>query len=177
MVKIKFVNGTSALNYRIHYNYHYMRYSTETQMQIRKPAAEVFNAFIDPAVTTNFWFTKSSGKLEVGTDVTWEWEMYNVSATVSTSEIVPNEKIVFEWGEPERRTVEFSFKSLSDGSTYVIAKEYGYKETGDALIAAIKDSTGGFTTVLDGLKAWLEHGINLNLIRDKFPKEIMQHGQ
>ncbi|NEU09177.1 polyketide cyclase [Flavihumibacter sp. R14] len=146
-------------------------------MQIRKPAAEVFNAFIDPAITTNFWFTKSSGKLEIGKDVKWEWEMYNVSATVATKEIVPNEKIVFEWGEPERRTVEFSFKSLSDGSTYVTAKEYGYRETGDALIAAIKDSTGGFTTVLDGLKAWLEHGINLNLIGDKFPKEVMQHGK
>jgi hypothetical protein len=29
---------------------------------------------------------------------------------------------------------------------------------------------------LDGLKAFLEHGINLNLIVDKFPKEITQHG-
>jgi len=33
------------------------------------------------------------------------------------------------------------------------------------------DSTGGFTTVLDGAKAWLEHNINLNLIMDKFPKD------
>jgi len=153
-----------------------MNPSTETQMQIRKPAAEVFNAFIDPAVTTNFWFTKSSGKLEVGSDVNWEWEMYNVSTIVSTKEIIPNQKIVFEWGETPRRTVEFLFKPLSDGSTYVVAKEYGYQETGDDLIAAIKDSTGGFTTVLDGLKCWLEHGINLNLIRDKFPKEVTGHG-
>ena len=153
-----------------------MNPSTETQMQIRRSAAEVFNAFIDPAVTTNFWFTKSSGKLEVGKEVKWDWEMYNVSTTVWASEIVPNERIVFEWGESPKRTVEFLFKTLSDGSTYVVAKEYGYQETGDELIAAIKDSTGGFTTVLDGLKCWLEHGINLNLIRDKFPAEAIQHG-
>jgi hypothetical protein len=41
----------------------------------------------------------------------------------------------------------------------------------------IKDNTGGFTTVLDGLKAFLEHNINLNLIMDKFPKEVSQHGK
>ncbi|SJN17484.1 hypothetical protein FM120_00535 [Sphingobacterium faecium PCAi_F2.5] len=35
------------------------------------------------------------------------------------------------------------------------------------------DSTGGFTTVLDGCKAYLEHGIDLNLIADKFPKQVM----
>ena len=42
-------------------------------------------------------------------------------------------------------------------------------------IDTVKDATGGFTTVLDGLKAFLEHGINLNLIADKFPKEVSQH--
>jgi catechol 2,3-dioxygenase-like lactoylglutathione lyase family enzyme len=34
-------------------------------MLIRKPAAEVFEAFVDPDVTTHFWFTKGSGRLEV----------------------------------------------------------------------------------------------------------------
>ena len=37
----------------------------ETAMLIRKPIADVFEAFIDPDVTTNFWFTKSSGRLKV----------------------------------------------------------------------------------------------------------------
>ena len=35
----------------------------QAQMLIRRPVAEVFNAFADPAVTTKFWFSKSSGKL------------------------------------------------------------------------------------------------------------------
>lgn len=34
------------------------------QVMIRRPAAEVFEAFVDPGVTTRFWFTKSSGRLE-----------------------------------------------------------------------------------------------------------------
>ena len=85
-------------------------------------------------------------------------------------------KFVFEWDDPAK-TVEFNFKELDDDSTYVTVTECGYKKTGDELIAAIKDSTGGFTTVLDGLKAFLEHRINLNLIADKYPKEVVQHGQ
>jgi uncharacterized protein YndB with AHSA1/START domain len=48
----------------------------KTGMLIRRPVAEVFEAFIDPRVTTKFWFTKSSGRLEVGKQVKWEWEMY-----------------------------------------------------------------------------------------------------
>ena len=145
------------------------------QMRIRKPVAEVFEAFIDPSITKNFWFTKSSGKLEVGKTVTWEWEMYNVSTRVVVKEIQKNKKIIIDWDEPVT-TVDFDFKSLSDGSTYIFIKHYGFAQTGDELIDAIRDSTGGFTTVVDGLKAWLEHGINLNLIVDKFPKEVTSHG-
>ncbi len=148
----------------------------KAQMGIRRPAAEVFEAFVYPSVTKNFWFTKGSGKLEVNKRITWEWEMYGASATVVAKEIVPNKKIVFEWNEPPR-TVEFGFQSLTDGSTYVTVAEWGYDQEGDALLEAIRDSTGGFTTVLDGLKAFLEHGINLHLITDKFPKEAVSHGK
>ena len=38
----------------------------KVDMLIRKPVKEVFEAFIDPSITTKFWFTKSSGRLEVG---------------------------------------------------------------------------------------------------------------
>ena len=140
----------------------------ECQMMIRKPVKDVFRAFVDPAVTTNFWFTKSSGKLEIGKTVTWEWEMYGVSEEVKVVELVPNEKISIEWDNPST-TVDFEFSELSKESTYVVIKNYGFHQTGNDLIDAVKNNTGGFTTVLDGLKAYLEFGIELNLIRDKFP--------
>ena len=68
-----------------------LKYS-EAAMLIRKPASEVFQAFIDPEVTKHFWFTKGSDKLEVGKTVTWEWEMYNFSTKVVAREIIPNQK-------------------------------------------------------------------------------------
>ncbi len=143
--------------------------TVEAQMLVRKPVARVFQAFIDPTITTNFWFTKSSGNLEVEKIVTWEWEMYGVATSVLTKEIIPNKLISTEWGAPAT-TVDYEFTALTDDTTYVVIKNYGFRETGDDLIQTVKDNTGGFTTVLDGLKAYLEHNIRLNLIADKFPK-------
>lgn len=144
-----------------------MQVTVETQMLIRRPVEEVFNAFIDPSVTTHFWFTKSSGKLEEGKSVTWEWEMYGAKAEVHVKKILPNQLISTEWGEPAT-TVDYEFASPSPDTTYVIIKNYGFNLQGEELIQAVKDNTGGFTTVLDGLKAWMEHGIDLNLVKDKF---------
>lgn len=141
----------------------------QAQMLIRKPINEVFEAFINPEITTNFWFTKSSGKLEKDKTVTWEWEMYGAKSEVKVHQIIRNELIKIEWGSPATQ-VDYGFKEMEKG-TLVIIKSYGYSQTGDELLAVINDNTGGFTTVLDGCKAFLEHGINLRLIEDKFPSE------
>ncbi|MGX5689157.1 SRPBCC family protein [Arcticibacter tournemirensis] len=140
----------------------------ETQMLIRKPVRQVFQAFIEPSVTRKFWFTKSSGPLEAGKTVRWDWEMYGVSTNVLTHEIVQDKLISTEWGEPATN-VDYEFTALTDDTTYVVIKNYGFNLSGDDLIKALIDNTGGFTTVLDGLKAYLEHNLQLNLIADKFP--------
>jgi len=141
----------------------------QAQMLIRKPIQEVFEAFINPEITTNFWFTKSTGKLEEGKTITWEWEMYGAKSEVKVLQIIPNRLIKTEWGLYSNN-VDYEFKEMEKG-TLVIIKSYGYSETGDELLSVINDNTGGFTTVLDGCKAYLEYGINLRLIEDKFPSK------
>lgn len=141
----------------------------EAQMLIRKPIEDVFEAFINPEITTNFWFTKSTGKLEEGKTITWEWEMYGVKNVVNVHQIIPNQLIKTEWGEPSVH-VDYEFKAMEKG-TLVVIKSYGFSQTGEDLLKQINDNTGGFTTVLDGCKAYLEHGINLRLIEDKFPSK------
>ncbi|WP_336687487.1 SRPBCC family protein [Chryseobacterium bernardetii] len=141
----------------------------EAQMLIRRPIEDVFEAFINPEVTTHFWFTKSTGKLEEGKTVTWEWEMYGVKNVVNVHKIIPNQLIKTEWGEPSVY-VDYEFKTMENG-TLVVIKSYGFSQTGEELLRQVNDNTGGFTTVLDGCKAYLEHGINLRLIEDKFPSK------
>lgn len=145
----------------------------ETAMLIRKPVEEVFNAFIDPKVTTKFWFTKSSSKLKAGEDVKWTWEMYDFSVDVRVKEIEENKRILIEWGHyNEATTVEWIFKARLDDTTFVTVKNTGFKGTGDDMVKQALDSTEGFSLLLAGAKAYLEHNILLNLVPDRFPKDI-----
>lgn len=142
----------------------------KTGMLIRKPVEEVFRAFIDPGVTTQFWFTKSSGPLEVGKDTQWDWEMYGASTRVTTKAIEPRRRIVIEWdGYTGRTTVEWKFATRNDGTTFVSVAESGWTGNGDELLKYVSDSGQGFTWTLAGLKAFLEHGVRLNLVADRFP--------
>jgi predicted ATP-binding protein involved in virulence len=73
--------------------------------------------------------------------------------------------------------VDYELSALTEETTYVVIKNYGFTLSGDDLIQAIKDNTAGFTTVLDNMKAYLQHNIKLNLIADKYPKVLSHHGQ
>ena len=142
-------------------------------MLIRKPVAEVFEAFIDPAITTRFWFTKSTGRLEPGKHITWTWEMYDASAEVDVKEIEVNKRILIDWGGyGEKTAVEWIFTPYEGDATYVTVTNYGFKGDGDKVVSEALDSTGGFTWALAGLKALLEHNIELNAIGDAFPKGL-----
>ena len=145
----------------------------DTGMLIRKPVAEVFEAIVNPEITTKFWFTRSSGRLAVGRPIRWDWEMYDVSAEVTAKAIDPNRRIVIEWpGYSGPTTVEWTFSTLNDGSTFVRVTESGFTGTGDQLAKYVADSTQGFTLMLAGLKALLEHGVRLNLVGDRYPKGL-----
>jgi uncharacterized protein YndB with AHSA1/START domain len=137
---------------------------------IRRPPEQVFQAFVDPTITTRFWFTKSTGKLTPGADVRWEWEMYGVSANVHVEEIQENRLLRFVWGDDNSgTTVEFRFTPWENDGTYVEVTESGLSGDGDQLAAHLADSTGGFTFALCAAKALLEHDIALTVVRDAHP--------
>jgi len=149
---------------------------SKTGMLIRRPVAEVFEALVNPDITTKFWFTKSSGRLEAGKQAQWKWDMYDISIPVTAKAIEPNKRIVIEWpGYSGLSTVEWIFVPQEDGATFVSITEAGFTGDGDELVKQVTDSTQGFTLVLAGLKALLEHNIQLNLVADRYPKGIEEH--
>ena len=145
----------------------------KTGMLIRKPVAEVFEAFINPDITTKFWFTKSSGRLEAGKHVQWDWEMYGISIPVTVKSIEPNKSIIIQWhGQNGPTTVEWIFTPRESDTTFVSITNAGFTGDGDELVTQATDSTQGFTLVLAGLKALLEYNVRLNLVADRYPKGI-----
>lgn len=147
----------------------------KAQMLIRRPVADVFDAFVDPAITSKFWFSKSSGRLEPGKKVSWDWEMYGVSSTAEVKTFEPNKNLLIEWSDMNGTStmVEWVFEDRGGNATLVIVKNWGFSGTADEIIAKALDSQGGFSFLLASLKAFLEHGIELNLVIDHCPDALV----
>lgn len=145
-----------------------------SEMLIRKPVADVFEAMVNPVITSKFWFTKGSARLEAGKEVEWEWGQFGVGATITVTEVEQNRRIVFQWPADEEgtflRTVEITFEAKTDETTFIHVEEKGFDEQDDNLAKIIAGQTEGWALVLSGMKAWLEYGINLNLIADHKPQ-------
>lgn len=144
--------------------------TAKTEMLIRRPVSVVFEAFVDPAITSKFWFTKGSGKLRVGERIRWDWEMYGATVQVTVKAVEENRRILIEWGAyGAPTTVEWVFTPRPDDTTLVSVTNAGFSGDGDEVVGQALDSKEGFTLVLAGAKALLEHGLALNLIADRYP--------
>ena len=144
--------------------------TSRTGMLIRRPVGEVFAAFVDPQVTTRFWFTHASGPLREDAEVEWRWEMYDVRTTAKVLAFEQDRRLGVEWRGDEGPTrVEWRFDPKGDRSTFVEITHDGFAGDLAARAAQARESTEGFALVLAGLKALLEHGIELNLVADRFP--------
>ncbi len=145
----------------------------EVAMGIRRPPSDVLSALVDPAQTTRFWFTKSSGRVEAGARLRWDWEMYGASADVSVRDVQPD-KIVFDWGAADgpTRTVDVRLRPWGTDGTYVTVVESGFAGDVTETMSWLADSTGGFTQLLAAMKAYLEHDITLTLVLDQHPADL-----
>jgi uncharacterized protein YndB with AHSA1/START domain len=145
----------------------------KTGMLIRLPVEEVYEALVNPTITAKFWFSKGSGRLETGKQVHWEWASHDVSIEVTVKAVVSCERVLIEWpGYSGPTQDEWTFQTIPDGTTFVRVQESGWIDDADRVLRFVADSTQGFTLMLVGMKALLEHGIRLNLTLDRYPKGI-----
>jgi uncharacterized protein YndB with AHSA1/START domain len=147
----------------------------KAQILIRKPVAQVFEALIDPAITSHFWFSKGNGRLETGKRVRWDWEMYGQHTEVDVKSIEKNKRILIEWNGPENpSSVEWTFEDKGDNTTFVIVKNWDFGGDTNKVVAEAIDSTGGFTFLLAAMKVFLEHGIEPNFVLDHAPDALVE---
>ena len=110
--------------------------------------------------------------MEEGADLIWYWDMYGASAQVAVKVIEQDRRILIEWPTP----VEWLFTRQTDNTTFVSITASGFTGMDDEKVAQAIDSMGGFSLVLAGCKAYLEHGIILNLIGDHNPEAHTKSG-
>lgn len=140
-----------------------MEFKFQVQLKIQRPVADVFDGVVNPGKLSGYFVQKSSGPLREGTTVQWTFAEVPGDHDVVVRQVVPNERIVFEWAAADgdyRTTVEMSFAALDAGSTMVRIGESGWRETPAGLKSSY-DNCGGWMHMALCLKAMLEHGINL----------------
>ncbi|MFD2967162.1 SRPBCC domain-containing protein [Sphingobacterium bambusae] len=135
--------------------------TANTQLQIQKPASEVFQAIIDPDKMSNYFIAHATGPLEKDSTVQWTFPEFPESFPVTGKEIQADSYISFDWndGKPNQ-LVEIFLSDGGNGSTIVriVEHEMGNSPEG---IEQMKGQTGGWANFLACLKAYLEYGVNL----------------
>lgn len=130
-------------------------------LQVQKPINEVYQAIVDPNQMVHYFISKSTGPMEEGKTVWWEFPEFEESYPVRIGNLIPDEFISFSWDIGEKElTVEITLIPQNNGSTLVkiIEKEMDNDQDG---INWLKGNTEGWANFLACLKAYLEYGINL----------------
>lgn len=132
-----------------------------TKMKIMTPAAEVFEAFVDPSKIGNFWFSSSSERWANGKTITLIYKEYNAEGKITILNMEENKKIEFEWGtDGEGHNVTILLDEQDDKSTIVTITEEGFNEEDADFIEQLIDNKEGWVFMLTCLKAYLEFGVN-----------------
>jgi uncharacterized protein YndB with AHSA1/START domain len=132
-------------------------------IQISKSPREVFEAIVDPDQMTNYFISKSSGRMESGARLMWEFPEFEGENPVRVGEIILDEKIQFYWEvDGVEHLAEIKLRAGKEIDTTVVQiSEKGMHYDPDKALRFIKGNTEGWANFLACLKAWLEYGINL----------------
>jgi uncharacterized protein YndB with AHSA1/START domain len=133
----------------------------EVSLKIRRPAAEVFRAVVDPEVLSSYFVKTASGPLVAGGSVMWSFAEAPQPFEVKVREVESDSRIVLEWpgGRTYDTTVEMVFAPLDAANTLVTIREGPWRE--ELGLQGPSANAGGWMHMMCSLKARLEYGINL----------------
>jgi uncharacterized protein YndB with AHSA1/START domain len=132
----------------------------KASMLIRRPVAEVFDAFVNPDTITKFWLESTTGPLAEGAQVGWHFMVPGATETVTVTAFEDQRRIAFDWSDGN--SVDMGFEAHGNDTTCLAVEVTGFENEN-----AVVNATEGFSIVLCDLKTLLESGRSANLVRDK----------
>jgi uncharacterized protein YndB with AHSA1/START domain len=140
-----------------------MRNSTAKVSQLLACSTDkAFDAFVDPALITQFWLDSTSAPLSKNSTATWHFKVPGAKDTVTVDEFEPPSLIALSWSDGSTLRLEFSEHAA--GQTRVSAE---FSISASDTIDQVVNTTEGFSIVLCDLKTLLESGRSANLVRAK----------
>jgi uncharacterized protein YndB with AHSA1/START domain len=129
---------------------------------MQRPVNMVFEAIADPAKMSNYFISKSSGRMEEGKKLIWQVPEMDMEFPVRVGRIEKDKYLSYTWKDPggTETLVEMTLVPKENSSTFVVVTEKSRTNDEDG-IKWLKGNTEGWANFLACLKAWLEYGINL----------------
>jgi uncharacterized protein YndB with AHSA1/START domain len=131
-------------------------------LKILKSVHQVFEAIVDPAQMAHYFIAKSSGRMEPGATLTWQFPEFDMQFPVRVQKVEEDKLISYSWDDMDgtETLVEISLEPKGEGETMVRIME-GSKENTEEGLQWFGRNTEGWANFLACLKAYLEYGINL----------------
>lgn len=143
--------------------------SATAQILIHRPPDVVFETFADPSKLTQFWFPSVSGRLDVVGSQRWALgaEKDAFSFEVIVDEVRESASVQLRWGGAGAlTTVNMTFVEAGIGHTHLRIEETGFGGDERTQVQAALESTKGFNQLVVAAKAFVEHGVVLNIVAD-----------
>jgi uncharacterized protein YndB with AHSA1/START domain len=133
----------------------------KAELQIQKPSSEIFEAIVDPQKMSNYFISKSTGLMEEGNNLIWNFHEFDIDIPIRVGKIEQDKYISYYWTVGDQELlVEMTLTPREDNSTLVTITEKS-KNNDEEGIKWLMGNTEGWANFLACLKAYLEYGINL----------------
>jgi uncharacterized protein YndB with AHSA1/START domain len=133
----------------------------KTALQILKPVNDVFEAIVDPIKMSKYFISKSSGRMDTGKKIIWQFPEFGMEFPVRVDKIIKDKFISYYWdNDGIELLVEMTLTPIKGSSTLVTITEKS-RNNDEKGINWLKGNTEGWANFLACLKAYLEYGINL----------------
>lgn len=134
----------------------------KASIQILKPIKEVFEAIVNPDKMTNYFISRSSGRMEQGKTLSWGFPEFKDDFPVEVAEVNSPVYVSFLWegATGKKLLVEIRLQEIKESATLVKITE-GKMDNDPAGLAWYGGNSEGWANFLACLKAYLEYGINL----------------
>ena len=135
---------------------------------IRRPPAEVFAAFVQAEAMGQFWFTRRDNGLRQGASMNWYIgdDEDAPAIPVRVVVLIPAERIEILWGDSPASRVCWHMQPTGEGHCLLTIEERGFAGSQSEMVERALDSTGGFNQVVIAAKAFVEHGVAMNIVAD-----------
>ena len=111
----------------------------KASLKIQKPIREVFEAIVNPAKMSNYFISKSTGRMEEGKTLTWQFPEFDIEFPVEIKKIEEGKYISYSWDDWEDNSiqtlVEIKLEPKGNDETFVTVTKVSSLLFGSNLIS------------------------------------------